>query len=294
MQGPELRSRPTTKIGDAFPTSARRRCRRSCCSAAIRRRPRCSRPPARHWPCGSAAARIAAAASLPPTAVSKLVTGAERARLAVEAPASPGVTSVAKAAMAAAPSGAPPPSAMRSSTVRLPPSLRAASSWASPCLAQPGGLVGEAAIDQGLDPVRLRQPKPDGGAEIGRGTGRLAQLAIGDAAEIERLGGVAGRNAVGIDGGGELAHGGVVFAGGKRGGAVLEPGILGVRGAGSGKQGKRGGQNQARGRPRPPKARRRARKNFRLSAMVLLKQRNRANPRLLVYSTVTDLARLRG
>jgi hypothetical protein len=28
--------------------------------------------------------------------------------------------------------------------------------------------------------------------------------------------------------------------------------------------------------------------------MFLLKQRNRANPRLLVYSTVTDLARFRG
>jgi hypothetical protein len=72
-----------------------------------------------------------------PPLVLKLVTGSVRGRLVLEAPASPGVTSVVKAAIAAAPAGAPPPSAMRASTSPLPPSLRAAANSASASLLNP-------------------------------------------------------------------------------------------------------------------------------------------------------------
>ena len=110
---------------------------------------------------------------------------------------------------------------------------------------------------------------------------RLAHLAIGDAAEIKRLGGVARRGAVGIDGGGELPHGGVVFAGRQRRGAVLEPGILGAQAGPTAANEASAAAKTARARKdAPAKARRRGRKDFRLSAMSLLKQRNRANPRL--------------
>src|SRR5262249_61380829 len=64
-------------------------------------------------------------------------------------------------------------------------------------------LIGEAAIDQRLDTVALGQPKPHRRAEISDGARRLVQLAIGDAAQIQRLGSLGRSDIVGLDSGRE-------------------------------------------------------------------------------------------
>ena len=68
----------------------------------------------------------------------------------------------------AALAGVPPPSAISVSTAPLPP-LAGRGQLGVALPGQPGGLIGEAAIDQRLDAVGLRQSEPDGGAEIGDG-----------------------------------------------------------------------------------------------------------------------------
>ena len=93
---------------------------------------------------------------------------------------------------------------------------------------EPRGFIGKPAIDERLDLVGLGQAEPDRGAKIGDGAGAVAHLAISEPAQIERLGGVGRRGIVGIDGRGELPHGGVIFARRQRRGAVLQSGILGA------------------------------------------------------------------
>ncbi len=114
-------------------------------------------------------------------------------------------------------------------------------------------------------------------------------------AEIERLGGVARRGIVGIDGGGELPHGGVVFAGGQRRGAVLQSGVLGAGRADRGRTEASAAAKTARARKTAPAESKTARpEGLPIIRHVLAQTKKSGKSEALVYSTVTDFARFRG
>ena len=118
----------------------------------------------------------------------------------------------------------------------------------------------------------------------------LPHLAIGEPTQIERLGGIAPRGVIGIDGGGELAHGRVVLTRRQGRGSVLQSGILGVEPAPNRHtDGERRGKT-ARAREAAPAESKTARPEvLPIIRHVLAKQRNRANPRLSLF----DCDRLR-